>query len=106
MFVDTVAFVAITCKEPELISSSTCIARAKRRCTSQIIRLTTYLILGRRLDRDPGDVRADLDEFLTETRITVVSISRQHRPRGRGGVSAIREGLRTPGTTQPRGQPF
>ncbi|WP_430912191.1 type II toxin-antitoxin system VapC family toxin [Methylobacterium sp. sgz302541] len=86
MFIDTSAFVAILCKEPEAGIFATCIERAKRRCTSPMVRLETCMVLADRLDRDPLDVQADFDEFLTEAGITVMSISDSI---GRGAVEAF-----------------
>lgn len=94
MFVDTSAFVAIFCKEPEAPVFADCIERAARRYTSPMVRLETCMVLASRLDRDPADVQADFDEFLTEASITVVSITDsigrfaveafQHYGKGRG----------------------
>lgn len=75
MFIDTSAFVAIFCKEPEAGIFANCIERATRRCTSPMVRLETCMVLASRLDRDPAEVQADFEEFLTEAGITVVSIS-------------------------------
>ncbi|MGX7707143.1 type II toxin-antitoxin system VapC family toxin [Methylobacterium sp. Gmos1] len=75
MFIDTSAFVAIFCKEPEAGIFARCIERASRRCTSPMVRLETCMVLASRLDRDLVDVQADFDEFLTEAGIVVIAIS-------------------------------
>ncbi|WP_093570816.1 type II toxin-antitoxin system VapC family toxin [Methylobacterium sp. 174MFSha1.1] len=75
MFIDTSAFVAIFCDEPEAGIFATCIERAPHRCTSPMVRLETCMVLATRMDRDPVDVQADFDEFLAEAGIAVVSIS-------------------------------
>nr|WP_171070116.1 type II toxin-antitoxin system VapC family toxin [Methylobacterium terricola] len=75
MFIDTSAFVAIFCKEPEAGIFATCIERAQRRSTSPMVRLEACTVLASRLDRDPLDVQADFDEFLAEAGITIVPIS-------------------------------
>lgn len=74
MFIDTSAFVAIFCKEPEAEIFATCIERADQRRTSPLVRLETCIVLANRLDRDPGDVQEDVDAFLAEAGITVVPI--------------------------------
>lgn len=74
MFIDTSAFVAIFCKEPEAEIFTICIERADQRRTSPLVRLETCIVLASRLDRDPADVQEDIDAFLAEAGITVVPI--------------------------------
>ncbi|KQP07848.1 twitching motility protein PilT [Methylobacterium sp. Leaf99] len=87
MFIDTSAFVAIFCGESDADILATCIERAERRCTSPMVRLETCMVLATRLDRDPVEVQADFDAFLTEAGITVLPIDDGI---GRGAVEAFR----------------
>jgi ribonuclease VapC len=74
MFIDTSAFVAIFCKEPEAGLFAARIERADQRRTSPMVRLETCIVLASRLDRDPVDVQEDVDAFLAEAGIAVVPI--------------------------------
>ena len=74
MFIDTSAFVAVFCGEPEGAAFAQAIAAAKVRFTSPVVRLETCMVLSSRLDRRPTEVETDFDAFLAEAQIGVRGI--------------------------------
>jgi ribonuclease VapC len=74
MFVDTSAFVAIFCAEPEAVRLAYQIQSAARCFTSSLVRLETCMVVSTRLKRTPAEIQADFDAFLHEAKITVVAI--------------------------------